>query len=189
MNSGHNIKSLCVFCGASNDVDRKYIKDAEGFGRILAENNIRLVYGGGDSGLMGAVANSVLKEGGRVTGVFPAFLNRFESEHKSLTEMILVDDMHTRKWRMFQESDGFVILPGGFGTLDETFEIITWKLLGVHNKPVVLYNHDGYYDDWVHMTGNIIAKGFARKQSADLYRVVSKLAEIIPLIEKEMFVA
>lgn len=180
------LKSVCVFCGASNNVNKKYINAAIKFGKTLADRNIKLVYGGGDCGLMGAVANGTLKAGGHVTGVFPSFLSRYESEHKSLTEMILVEDMHSRKWRMFQESGAFVIFPGGFGTMDEAFEIITWKILGVHDKPIIFFNHDGYWDNFFKLTNGIIKKGFARATTAKLYKSVKNLDKILPAIEADL---
>lgn len=181
-----SIKSICVFCGASDNIDQNYKEAGKKFGKTLAEKNIRLVYGGGDCGMMGAVANSVLDNKGEVTGVFPSFLSQYESEHKNLTEMILVEDMHTRKWRMFQLSDGFVIFPGGYGTLDETFEIITWKMLKVHHKPIVIYNHNGYWDKLVELTDNIISEKFAKESHKELYRVTDNMDEVIELIEKGM---
>ncbi len=180
------IKSVCVFCGASNNIAKKYVTAGQKFGKMLAEQNIKLVYGGGDCGVMGAVANSVMKNNGRVTGVFPSFLSRYESEHKGLTEMIMVDDMHTRKWRMFQESDGFVIFPGGFGTMDEAFEIITWKILQVHHKPIVFYNQDGYWDSWVKLTKNIIKNGFAKKATEEYYHVTKDMEKILPLLAEDL---
>ena len=131
-------KSLCVFCGASNGVGEDYINVAKDVGKLIAQKGYHMVFGAGDCGLMGASANAALENGGTVTGVFPRVLDGLEKEHMNLTELITVDDMHTRKMTMFNKSDAFVILPGGFGTMDETFEVITWKQLHTHDKPIVL---------------------------------------------------
>lgn len=170
-----HIKSVCVFCGASNDVPDGFIGEAYSVGKQLAEHNLHLVYGAGDCGLMKHVANGVLENGGSVTGVFPKILEGLEAEHKSLTETILVDDMHTRKMTMFNKSDAFLILPGGFGTMDEAFEVITWKQLHTHNKPVVFYNFKNYYEYWVKLTDQFIALGFASQKTRHLYHVVDSV--------------
>lgn len=177
------IKKLCVFCGASDAVEPHFLEHGKQFGKMMAERNIRLVYGGGDCGMMGAVANSVMKAGGEVTGVFPKFLNEYESEHTSLTEMIMVEDMHTRKWKMFEESDGIAVLPGGFGTLDESFEVITWKQLGRHEKPIIINNYQGYWNALVSLKEHIIENGFAKPETRDLYKVVDSLEEVFEALE------
>lgn len=169
------IESVCVFCGAREGNDPKYVKEAQRFAAMLAEKNMQLVYGGGDCGIMGAVANAALKAGGKVFGVFPKFLNQYESEHKTLTRMIIVEDMHTRKWTMFENSDAIVILPGGFGTLDEAFEVITWKQLNTHQKPIILFNQDGYWDKLLVLIDDIIAHKFAGENTRKLYTVVDSV--------------
>lgn len=173
-----SIESVCVFCGAREGNDPKYVREAERFARTLAEKKMQLVYGGGDVGLMGAIANAALKAGGEVFGVFPKFLNQYESEHKSLTRMIIVEDMHTRKWTMFENSDAIVILPGGFGTLDEAFEVITWKQLKTHNKEIILFNQDGYWDKFVELTEHLIRNNFAGEVARSLYKVVDSVEGI-----------
>jgi uncharacterized protein (TIGR00730 family) len=176
-------KSLCVFCGASNNVPKKFLDIGAEFGKLLARNNITLVYGGGDCGVMGAVANSTMKDGGHVTGVFPVSLRNIENEHQSLTEIIIVGTMHERKMCMFERSDAFIVFPGGFGTMDEMFEILTWKILLLHDKPVVIFNYQGYWDPLIALMKNIIEIGFARPEVATYYHVVTELEEILDILE------
>ena len=145
---------------------------------MIAKNNMHMVYGAGDCGVMGASAEGALSEGGTITGVFPNILKGLEKEHLGLTELIKVDDMHTRKMTMFEKSDAFVILPGGFGTMDETFEVITWKQLHTHNKPIILYNYEGYWDNWSKLADQFIDMGFASEGTRDLYKIVDTLEDI-----------
>lgn len=169
------IKSICVFCGSSNNAPKSFIEQGRLLGKMIAERKLHLVYGGGDCGIMGSVAGGVLSHGGTVTGVFPRVLSGLEEEHHGLTENILVDDMHTRKMTMFNRSDAFIVLPGGFGTMDETFEVITWKQLQTHQKPVVICNLNNYFDYWVELTDHFINKGFASQKSRKLYEIVDSL--------------
>jgi len=171
-------KSLCVFCGASDNVAAEYLEEGKKLGKMIAERNMHMVFGAGDCGVMGATANGALENGGTVTGVFPRVLDGLEKEHAHLSETIIVDDMHTRKMTMFDKSDAFIILPGGFGTMDETFEVITWKQLNTHDKPVVLYNYNGYWDNWVRLTEQFIDAGFASQKTRTLYDVVDTLEEV-----------
>lgn len=140
------IRSVCVFCGSGTGRDPRYAEVARATGRQLAERGLRLVYGGGRVGLMGIVADAALAAGGAVTGVIPQLLVTREVEHRGLTELHEVDSMHTRKALMERLSDAFLVLPGGFGTLDELCEILTWSQLGLHDKPIGLVNSRGYYD-------------------------------------------
>ncbi len=171
-------KSLCVFCGASNNVAKDFLEEGKKFGSMVAKNGFHLVFGAGDCGLMGAVANGALEHGGTVTGIFPRVLDGLEKEHSRLTETIIVDDMHTRKHGMFVRSDAFVILPGGFGTMDETFEVITWKQLHTHDKPIVLYNYKNFWDNWIRLTDQFIDMGFASQKTKTMYDVVDKMEDI-----------
>ena len=175
-------KSVCVFCGASNNVNKKFLDIGEKFGELLAARDISLVYGGGDCGVMGAVANSTMKHGGHATGVFPRSLRNIENEHKSLSEITIVDTMHERKQNMFERSDAFIVFPGGFGTMDEMFEIITWKQLMIHDKPVVIFNYEGYWTPLIELMKNIIENGFAKPEVATYYHVVDELEEIIDVL-------
>ncbi|MBY0356250.1 MAG: TIGR00730 family Rossman fold protein [Rickettsiales bacterium] len=176
-------KSLCVFCGAQNAVPAAHLQIGTDLGRDMAQRDIALVYGGGDCGIMGAVANSVLKEGGWVTGVFPRHLQNLEVEHKSLNEIIIVETMHERKKIMYDRADAFAILPGGCGTLDEMFEIITWRQLRLHEKPVIIFNHLGYWDHLVALLDHMINSGFARPETRTMYEVVTTLDELLARVE------
>lgn len=176
------IKSVCVFCGASNNAPKIYLDAAEVMGRMIAEHGYRLVYGAGDCGLMGKVADGALSTGGKVLGVYPRVLEGMEQEHKHLTETIIVDDMHTRKMTMFNRADAFIVLPGGFGTMDETFEVITWKQLHTHNKPIVICNYNGYFNYWVAMTDHFITEGFASETTRAMYEVVDTLEGVFEKI-------
>jgi len=177
------IKSICVYCGASPGTSDTFIKIARELGRELAERRIRLVYGGGGIGLMGAVADATMAAGGEVLGIIPQHLERAELGHRGLTELKIVDTMHTRKRMMFDQSDAFVILPGGMGTLDETFEIITWRQLGMHDKPIVLINHDGYWDPFLGLIDHVIDNGFARPAARQLFSVVAGVGRLFDLLE------
>lgn len=177
------IKSICVFCGAQNAVPKHFLEMGAYFGEMLARRDIRLIYGGGDCGIMGAVANACLKAGGEVTGVFPISLRNLENEHQSLTEIIIVESMHERKKKMFDLTDAFVVLPGGFGTMDEMFEILTWKQLQLHNKPLTIVNYEQYWEPLVKLMDNILAIGFARPENADLYEVVERLEDVFESLD------
>jgi hypothetical protein len=148
----------------------------------LAEAGIRLVYGGGAVGLMGVVAQSVLDSGGQVTGIIPDFLDRAEVGKTNLTELIKTETMHDRKAIMAERSDGFVVLPGGLGTLDETFEILTWKQLQLHNKPIVLVNVEGYWDHFVHLVEHQVREGFVRERYLQFFRIVDTVEEVVPAL-------
>ncbi|MDK8642213.1 TIGR00730 family Rossman fold protein [Niallia taxi] len=140
------MKKLAVFCGSSNGASEIYIESAKKLGKELAKRNISLVYGGASVGIMGAVADSVLNEGGYVIGVMPSFLDNREIAHKNLSELIIVDSMHERKAKMAALADGFIALPGGPGTMEEFFEVFTWGQLGLHKKPCGLLNINNYFD-------------------------------------------
>lgn len=167
--------NLCCFCGAQNAVPQAHLDMATKLGERMAKTNTSLVFGGGDCGLMGAVSNAVMAHGGYVTGVFPESLRHIEREHPHISKSIIVDTMHTRKELMYKKSDVFAILPGGFGTMDEMFEILTWKQIQLHNKPVVIVNHQGYWDHLIALMDNIIATGFARRETRGLYDVVDNV--------------
>lgn len=164
-----------MFCGSSNNIAQEFFDEGARIGKILAERGYHVVYGAGDCGVMGAVANAALENGGTVTGVFPKVLMGLEAEHKGLTEIIHVDDMHTRKMTMFEKSDAFIILPGGFGTMDELFEVITWKQLNTHEKPIIIYNYKNYWDHWISLTEQFIKLGFAHKSARRLYHMVDSI--------------
>lgn len=177
------ISSLGIFCGSKTGDDPAHAAAARDLGRVLAARGVRMVYGGGNIGLMGVIADSVLAEGGHVTGVIPDFLMKHEVGKLDVTELVVVDGMHDRKRRMFEMSDGFVVLPGGLGTLDETIEIITWKQLRQHAKPIVVLNIGGYWDSFVELVAKTVSGGFAHPAVHDLFSVVDQVADVFPALE------
>ncbi len=166
------ISSICVFCGSKTGNDPAYREAAEWLGRATAERGLRLVYGGGGIGLMGAAVEAALSAGGKVTGVIPDFLMQYEVGKPDIDELIVVDSMYERKKTMFERSDGFVILPGGLGTLDEAFEVITWKQLQLHAKPVVVVDVKGYWRPLGDLIAHCVAGGFAHPAVAGLFTMV-----------------
>ena len=170
------ITSICVFCGASTGDDARFRAGAETVGRRIAEAGQRLVFGGGNNGMMGALADAALSAGGEVVGVIPDFLVEREHAHQGVSRMITVDSMHRRKETMFELSDAFIVLPGGVGTLDETFEIVTWKQLGMHDKPIVVVDIAGYWGRFDGLVAAAVEHGFAAPPTRDLY-VIARDAE------------
>ena len=177
-----DIKSVCIYCGSSIGRSESLQASVVAFGRILADEGIRLVYGGGGIGLMGTVSGAVLDAGGTVTGVIPKFLDELERGNRAVTELIRVDNMHERKRTMFELSDAFVALPGGLGTLEELLEIITWRQLRLHDKPIVIANLESHWSSLESLFDAIIERGFARPTHRDLYTVVDDIADILPAI-------
>ena len=165
------IRSICVFCGSSPGSRPAYAEAARAFGSLLASREIALVYGGGDVGLMGVIANAALDGGGRVEGVIPRFLMNKELGHQGLTQLHVTENMHERKARMAELSDAFVALPGGLGTMEELFEIWTWLQLALHNKPVGLLNVDGFYDPLVQLLAHMTTERFVKGEHAELVAV------------------
>lgn len=172
------ITSLGVFCGSRTGNDSAWAEAAERLGEAIAERGIRLVYGGGGIGLMGLLAETALARGGRVVGVIPDFLTKYEIGNPPLSELIVVDSMHERKRRMFELSDGFVVLPGGLGTLDELFEVVTWKQLRLHAKPVVAVNVRGYWEPFRSLVAATVAGGFAHPAISELVTLVDGVEEV-----------
>jgi uncharacterized protein (TIGR00730 family) len=162
------IRRICVFCGASTGSRPAYAEAAGALGRTLAARGLGLVYGGGSIGLMGVVADAALAAGGEAIGVLPRGLASREFAHAGLTQLHLVGSMHERKALMARLSDAFVALPGGLGTLEETFEVLTWAQLGIHRKPVALLNVDGYWDGLLALLGHARSEGFLRPEAAGL---------------------
>lgn len=156
------MKRITVFCGSSDGQNEIYTSSAFELGKKLAQQKIAVVYGGASIGVMGAVANGALKNGGEVIGVIPVFLSTKEIAHHSLTELIQVETMHERKMKMHELADGFIILPGGIGTMEEFFEILTWAQLGLHQKPIAIYNVRHYYDDLIHFIDQMVVNGFLK---------------------------
>jgi len=179
------ITSICVFCGSSTGVDPQHREHAFAFGRMLAARGVTLVSGGGRIGLMGAVADAVMEGGGKAIGIIPAYLNEIEVGHAGLSELIICNSMHERKVEMFRRADAFVTLAGGLGSLDEVFEALTLRQLGIHDKPVVFFNALGYWDRCFAMIDGLIEQGFARPAHRNLYSVARSLDEIFELLEQE----
>jgi uncharacterized protein (TIGR00730 family) len=174
---------ICVFTGSSSGKDPRFEAGARAFGSLIAARGHGLVYGGGKVGLMGAVAQAALARGGEVTGVIPRFMDVREVAHKGLTSLEWVDSMHARKARMAELSDAFVALPGGWGTLDELFEILTWAQLGLHAKPVALLNLEGFFDPLLSYLEAAKAAGFVREQHHDLLHVASNPEALLHHLE------
>jgi uncharacterized protein (TIGR00730 family) len=177
------IRSIAVFCGSQQGNDPAFAEAAQALGRGLAETGIRLVYGGGRIGLMGVLADAALGAGGEVVGVIPEFLMRREVAHRGVTQMLNADSMHGRKQRMFELSDAFVSLPGGLGTLDETIEIITWRQLGLHHKPVLVCDVAGSARPLLAAIEAAIARGFASPQSRALFEVLDGVPAVLSHIQ------
>lgn len=177
------MKSITVFCGSSFGSDDIYKEQATLLGQTLAKQNIQLVYGGADVGLMGAVADGALNEGGKVTGVLPCFLQSKEIAHKQLTELILVETMHERKTKMNDLCDGVIVLPGGYGTLEEFFEMITWAQLGLHKKPIAILNIDGFYDDLIKLVQTMVDKGFLKQINRDMLLINDNIDKLLEMMK------
>ena len=174
------IRTICVYCGSGPGTNPRFIEAAIALGKTLAENGIRLVYGGGSIGLMGAVATSVLDHGGIVTGIIPDFLTSRENALKRVQEMIVTPDMHERKRLMFERSDAFVALPGGVGTLEELVEQLTWQQLGRHTKPVLLANIDGFWEPLLALLAHMRATEFIRPSlTVDILKA-ERVEDILP---------
>ncbi len=174
-----NVRRLCVYCGSSGAVDREYREAATALGACLAAAGIGLVYGGGRVGLMGLLADAALAGGGEVIGIIPSRLRDAELAHPGATELVVVESMHERKRLMAEKADAFAILPGGIGTLDEMFEILSWKQLGLHHKPMLLADIGGYWAPLQALLDDIVTKGFARPEARELLRVVPTVAALM----------
>lgn len=164
-----NMRSLCVFCGSNKGNNGKYKQAAQGLAQLLVEENIALVYGGASVGLMGVLADEVLRMGGKAYGVMPKSICRKEIGHVGLTELFIVDSMHERKQKMYDLADGFIALPGGIGTMEEFFEILTWAQLGLHKKPCGILNTDGYFDHLLKFLDHMVAEKFLKEKNRSLY--------------------
>ncbi len=178
-NSNLTMKSITVFCGSSFGSEDIYKEQAVLLGKTLAKNNIQLIYGGANVGLMGTVADGALQSGGKVMGVLPYFLQSKEIAHKQLTELILVETMHERKTKMNELCDGVIVLPGGYGTLEEFFEMITWAQLGLHQKPIGILNIDGFYDDLINLVENMVEKGFLKQINRDMLLISNDIGNLL----------
>ncbi len=179
------IRSICVYCGSQPGRDPAYLASGRALGKSIAAHGLRLVYGGGTKGIMGAVASGVLSNGGEVTGIIPEFLVDMEATRHSLgqlNELIVTKDMHERKHKMFERSDAFVTLPGGIGTLEEIVEIMTWGQLGRHEKPMVFANIGGFWDPMLSLVNHMRAEGFIHRANLVQPLVISDVDDIVPAI-------
>jgi hypothetical protein len=179
-----DIESICVYCGSSLGHDTRYRENVATLGRLIAESGIQLVYGGGNIGLMGVIADAVLKAGGRATGIIPDDFKRTGLAHPDLHELLIVNSMHERKQAMFERADAFVALPGGPGTLDETIEMITWRQLGLHGKPLVIFDDGNYWQPLITLFEHSISHGFARDSFRDLFIVVKEVEDVLPALAR-----
>ena len=173
------MKRISVFCGSSYGVELDYRIKAFQLGKMMASNNIELIYGGAKVGLMGAVADGIINKNGRVIGVIPSFLSNKEIAHENLNELIIVESMQERKTKMNELCDGVIALPGGFGTLDEFFEMLTWGQLGLHKKPIGILNIDGYFDLLIQFIENMVDKGFLKRINQEMIIVSEDADELI----------
>ncbi|HPQ50431.1 MAG: TIGR00730 family Rossman fold protein [Alphaproteobacteria bacterium] len=179
------IKSVCVYCGSSTISDPIFDAPTELLGQSLAKAGITLVYGGGNPGLMGKVANSCMVSGGKVIGITPDVILEQEARHEGVTELHVVPNMHTRKQMMAEKSDAFVVMPGGFGTLDETFEMLTWKYLGLHNKPIIIANINGYWSPLLDLMNHMAKKKFVRAEHMKTFAVAEDVPSVMRILENE----
>lgn len=178
------MKRITVFCGSSFGTDKEYEQEAYLLGKTLAERAIGLVYGGANVGLMGAVANGAIENKGEVIGVLPHFLQSKEIAHDGLTQLILVETMHERKTKMNDLSDGVITLPGGFGTLEEFFEMLTWAQLGLHKKPVGILNINGFYDELLALTETMVKKGFLKVVNQNMLLTSNNINDLLDKMER-----
>ena len=173
------MKRISIFCGSSSGSSGLYAGQARLLGKTLAEQGIELVYGGARVGLMGALADGALDAGGKVTGVIPRFLQSKEIAHEGLSELILVDSMHGRKTLMNELCDGVIAMPGGFGTLEEFFEMLTWAQLGLHKKPMAILNINGFYDDLMHLIRKMVEQGFLKEINRQMLLISSDIDDLL----------
>ena len=182
--AGASKPSLCLFCGSSSRVDPIYLEAARTFGRLTAEYGSTLVYGGGRVGLMGLAADAAIQAGGRVVGVIPDFLQALEVGHSELDELVVTDSMHARKQVMYERADAFIALPGGFGTLDEMMEVLTWTQLKLSVKPVVLVDIASYWRPLLALLDHTVAQGFSRQENRDALSVVDRVEDVFETIAR-----
>ena len=177
------IKSIAVFCGSKDGLNPLFVEHAKHVGYLLVQQNIKLIYGGGNKGLMGAVANAVLEKNGHVIGIIPQLLTDREHSHNGLTELMIVDNMHIRKQMLYEKCDAAIILPGGFGTLDELYEMLTWNQLSIHNKQIFILNTDGFYNDLIAHNITMQQQGFLYDKLEDRIIVIDTPEQLIPFLD------
>ncbi|MDQ6761903.1 MAG: TIGR00730 family Rossman fold protein [Bacteroidota bacterium] len=174
-----SIQSIAVFCGSKTGVNTLFAEHARQLGYLLAAKNITLIYGGGNKGIMGAIANAVLEKNGKVIGIIPKLLSEWEHQHAGLTELYEVADMHTRKRMLYEKCDAAIILPGGYGTMDEFFEILTWNQLNIHDKKIIILNSAGFYDHLVLHLQAMEEEEFLYDKIIDKLTVVNEPGELV----------
>ena len=186
------MKSIVVFCGSSSGNDPEFLLSAKQLGTTIAARKARLIYGGAKVGLMGCIADAVLAKGGEVIGILPRFLSIKEVAHEGLTQLLIVENMHERKTKMFELGDAFIAMPGGFGTLEELFEVVTWAQLGLHQKPIGVLNVNGFYDPLMAQLDHMVSKGLLKQSNRDLvmidgtvYGLLAKMDAFLPAPEKK----
>ena len=172
-------KSLCVYCGSRTGRQPAFAAAAEKLGRVLAASGIRLIYGGGGIGLMGITARATMENGGEVVGIVPGFLRKLEVQQEGLTQLIVTETMHERKWLMYDMADAFAVLPGGIGTLEELTELLSWRHLRVHEKPIVLINLDHYWDPLLDLFEHAMTEEFAAQSLRAEYAVVDRVEDVL----------
>jgi uncharacterized protein (TIGR00730 family) len=177
------IEALAVFCGSKEGIDPLYAKHAAEVGKILAIKRVKVIYGAGSAGIMGIVADSTLEHGGEIKGVIPKLLLEWERQHRGITELIICDDMHERKKTLYSLCDAALILPGGFGTMDELFEILTWNQLTIHDKVIFILNSGGFYDHLIRHLAQMREKGFLYEQAEKAITILNEPKEILNYIE------
>lgn len=177
------MKRITVFCGSSSGTADVYRSQASILGKTLAKRNIELIYGGANVGLMGALADGALSENGKVIGVLPDFLKSKEIAHDNLTELIIVASMHERKAKMNELCDGVIALPGGYGTLEEFFEMLTWAQLGLHQKPIAVLNVDGYFDALITLVETMVSKGFLKEINQEMLIISNNIDDLLNKME------
>ena len=176
------ISSVCVYCASSNNMSDSHVNAAQNLGETLAQENIRMVFGGGRVGLMGVTAAAAMAHNGTVIGYIPEHLHDREIGYTDITKLHVVNNMHTRKRKMFEQSDAFIIMSGGLGTLEELFEVLTWRQIGLHNKPIIIVNIDGFWNPLLAIIDHVIHEKAARPSARDLFIVVNYVDEIITTI-------
>ena len=176
-------ESMAVFCGSKAGNNLLFTAHATQLGHLLAEKNITLIYGGGNKGLMASVANGVLEKGGKVIGIIPQVLTEWEHQHEGITELIVVETMHVRKRMLYEKCDAAIVLPGGYGTLDELFEMLTWNQLSIHDKHIYILNTDGFYDGLLMHINKMLAEGFLYHQIEKSFTVVTNPSEIFKYVD------
>lgn len=176
------IESLAVFCGSKKGKSPCYSDHAKELGRLVAEQKIKMIYGGGSVGLMGVMADEVMRNGGWVTGIIPKLLVEWEVEHRAISELIICDDMHERKLKIYSKADAALVLPGGVGTLDELFEVLTWNQLTIHDKEIFILNTNHFYDALLQQLDHMKNEGFLSETSLDKLHILQNPLELVPFL-------